>query len=109
MGAQSATAQNYISNEVVLELTRAGLAYDHPMRQELEEKAEIVGDDRNLFVRVPDAQGGRTMLADEIERLKHDPRYVATIPPDPPKVAKTDMRKLTEYFDKVASGEVVAE
>jgi hypothetical protein len=49
------------------------------------------------------------MLADEIERLKHDPRYVATIPPDPPKVAKTDMRKLTENFDKVASGEVRVE
>ncbi len=109
MGAQSATAQNYISNEVVLELTRAGLAYDHPMRQELEEKAEIVGDDRNLFVRVPDAQGGRTMLADEIERLKHDPRYAATIPADPEKVAKSDMKKLTENFDAIASGKMIAE
>jgi len=109
MGAESSTGKAYISSEVVKALISANLPYDHPMRQELEEKAEIVGDDRNLFVRVPDAQGGRTMLADEIERLKHDPRYVATIPPDPPKVAKTDMRKLTEYFDKVASGEVVAE
>jgi len=39
------------------------------------------------------------MLADEIERLKHDPRYVATIPPSPERVARTDMKKLSENFD----------
>jgi hypothetical protein len=109
MGGQSSTAKAYISTEVVKALISAHLPYDHPMRQELEEKAEIVGDDRNLYVRVPDGQGGRTMLGDEIERLKHDPRYVASIPVDPPKVAKTDIGKLTEYFDKVASGEVRVE
>jgi hypothetical protein len=109
MGGQSSTAKAFISSEVVKALAIANLPYDHPMRQELEEKAEIVGDDRNLYVRVPDGQGGRIMLEDEIERLKHDPRYVATIPPDPPKVAKTDMGKLTENFDKVASGEVRVE
>jgi hypothetical protein len=109
MGAESSTGKAYISSEVVKALIGANFPYNHPMRQELEEKAEIVGDERSLFVRVPDAQGGKAMLADENERLKHDPRYVATIPPDPPKVAKTDMRKLTENFDKVASGEVRVE
>ena len=109
MGAQSSTGKAYISSEVVKALISANLPYNHPMRQELEEKAEIVGDERNLFVRVPDAQGGRTMLADEIERLKHDPRYAATIPADPEKVAKSDMKKLTENFDAIASGKMIAE
>ena len=109
MGAQSSTGKAYISSEVVKALISANLPYNHPMRQELEEKAEIVGDERNVFVRVPDGQGGRTMLADEIERLKHDPRYAATIPADPPKVARTDMKKLTENFDAIASGKMIVE
>lgn len=109
MGGQSSTTKAYISSEVVKALIGAHLPYDHPMRQELEEKAEIVGDDRNLYVRVPDGQGGRILLEDEIERLKHDPRYVATIPPSPPKVAKTDMGKLTENFAAIARGEVAVE
>lgn len=111
MGAQSSTAKAYISSEVVKALAGANLPYDHPMRQELEEKAEIVGDDRNrnLFVRVPDGKGGRTMLADEIERLKHDPRYVANISPDPEKIAKTDIAKLTAHFDAIATGKMIAE
>jgi hypothetical protein len=109
MGAQSSTAKVYLSSEVVKALTNAHLPYDHPMRQELEEKAEIVGDNRNLFVRVPDGRGGRTMLADEIERLKHDPRYVATIPPSPEKVPRFDMKKRTENFDAIASGKKTVE
>jgi hypothetical protein len=109
MGAQSSTGKAYISSEVVKALISANLPYDHPMRQELEEKAEIFGDERNLFVRVPDAQGGKAMLADEIERLKHDPRYVATIPPSPEKVPRTDMKKLIENFDAIASGKKIVE
>ena len=99
MGAQSSTGKAYISSEVVKALISANLPYNHPMRQELEANAEIVGDDRNLFVRVPDGRGGKAILADEIERLKHDPRYVATIPPSPERVARTDMKKLSENFD----------
>ena len=109
MGAQSSTAKVFISSEVVKALAVANLPYNHPMRQELEEKSEIVGDERDLFVRVPDAQGGRNMLADEIERLKHDPRYLATIPPSPEKVPRTDMKKLIENFDAIASGKKIAE
>ncbi len=99
MGAQSSTGKAYISSEVVKALISANLPHNHPMRQELEANAEIVGDDRNLFVRVPDGRGGKAILADEIERLKHDPRYVATIPPSPERVARTDMKKLSENFD----------
>jgi len=49
------------------------------------------------------------MLADEIERLKHDLRYVATIPASPKKVARTDMKKLTENFDVIATGKMIVE
>jgi len=99
MGAQSSTGKAYISSKVVKALISANLPHNHPMRQELEANAEIVGDDRNLFVRVPDGRGGKAILADEIERLKHDPRYVATISPSPERVARTDMKKLSENFD----------
>ena len=44
-----------------------------------------------------------------INELRHDPSYAHSFPADRPKVAKTDMGKLTEYFDKVASGEVRVE
>jgi len=49
------------------------------------------------------------MLDDRIEELRHDPRYAASFPADPPKVAKTDMRKLTENFAAIARGEVAVE
>src|SRR5216684_9091782 len=63
MGAQSSTGKAYISSEVVKAVISANLPHNHPMRQELEANAEIVGDDRNLFVRVPDGRGGKAILA----------------------------------------------
>jgi len=108
MGTRSSTAQKFISDEITGALTRAGLDYDNPIREVLDREAEIVGV-REAVVRVRGECSQMLMLDDRIEELRHDPSYAASFPTDPPKVAKTDMRKLTENFDKVASGEVRVE
>src|ERR1035437_3898961 len=108
MGTRSSTAQKFISDEITQALLRAGLDYDHPIREVLDREAEIVGV-RDAVVRVRDERNQMLMLDDRIEDLRHDPSYADSFPADPPKVAKTDMGKLTENFDKIASGEVRAE
>ena len=105
MGTRSSTAQKFISDEITQALLRAGLDYDHPIREVLDREAEIVGV-RDAVVRVRDERNQMLMLDDRIKELRHDPSYAHSFPADPPKVAKTDMGKLTENFDKVASGEV---
>ena len=101
-------AQKFISDEISRALARAGLDYNHPIREVLDREAEIVGV-RDAVVRVRGERDQMLMLDDRIEELRHDPSYAASFPADPPKVAKTDMGKLTENFDKIASGEVRVE
>jgi hypothetical protein len=74
----TAIAQHFTSTEVCKELTNAGLPHNHPIRQEVEKEAVIVGD-RDAFVKIPDGQGGTLMLADRIDQLKRDPRFAASI------------------------------
>src|ERR1019366_6680726 len=53
MGTRSSTAQKFISDEITQALLRAGLDYDHPIREVLDREAEIVGV-RDAVVRVRD-------------------------------------------------------
>ena len=108
MGTRSSTAQEFISDDINKALARAGLDYDHPIREVLNREAEIVGT-REAVVRVRGERDQMLMLDDRIEELRHDPRYAASFPADPPKVAKTDMGKLTENFAAIARGEVAGE
>ena len=101
-------AQKFISDEISRALARAGLDYNHPIREVLDREAEIVGV-RDAVVRVRGERDQMLMLDDRIKELRHDPSYAHSFPADPPKVAKTDMGKLTENFDKIASGEVRVE
>jgi hypothetical protein len=66
------------------------LEYDHPVGKLLDREAEIVGL-REPVVRVRGANGQLLMLDDRIKELRHDPRYAAIFPADPPKVAKGDL------------------
>lgn len=43
MGTRSSTAQKFFSDEISRALSRAGLDYNHPIREVLDRKAEIVG------------------------------------------------------------------
>jgi hypothetical protein len=47
------------------------------------------------------------MLSARIDQFRVDPRFAATFPPDPPKVAPTDITKLSENFDAIAAGKVI--
>jgi hypothetical protein len=105
---RSSTAQKFISDEINGALARAGLDHDHSIREVLDQESEIVGT-REAMVRVRNERDQLLMLDDRIDELRRDPRYAASFPADPPKVAKTDIGKLTENFDKVASGEVRVE
>jgi hypothetical protein len=50
---RSSTAQRFISDEITKALARAGLSYDHPIREDLDAWAEIVGV-RDAVVRIRD-------------------------------------------------------
>lgn len=108
MGTRSSTAQKFISDEISRALARAGLDYHHPIREVLDREADIVGV-RDAVVRVRDERNRTLMLDDRIKELRHDPSYAHSFPADPPKVAKTDMGKLTENFDAIATGKMIAE
>jgi hypothetical protein len=103
------TAQKFIHDDIDTALARAGLEYDHPVRDLLDREAEIVGDLREPVVRVRGANGQSLMLEDRIKELRHDPRYAAVFPADKPKVANGDLGKLSENFSAIANGEVVVE
>jgi hypothetical protein len=105
---RNSTAQKFVYDDISGALARAGLPYDHPIREVLDKEAEIVGT-REAVVRVRGERGEMLMLDDRIEEMRHNPRYAASFPADPPKVAKTDMGKLTENFAAIARGEVAVE
>lgn len=108
MKTRSSTEQKVISDEVTGALMRTGLDYDNPIRKVLETEAEIVGI-RDAVVRVPGEGGVMLTLDDRIEQLRCDPSHAASFPPDPPKVAKGDMAKLSENFEKIIDGSVSVE
>jgi hypothetical protein len=108
MGGRSPTAQKFISDEITQALLRAGLVYDHPIREDLDARAEILGV-YDAVVRVRDEHNQTLMLEDRIAQLKSDPRFAHTFPADPPKVAKGDLLKLSENFSAIADGSVRVE
>ena len=101
MSLSTTTERNYAANQIGTAMSLAGLAHDHPMRQELEERAVIVGG-RDPAVRV----NGKS-LDDAIAELKRDPRYAGTFEPTPKTVDHRDMRKLSENFTAIAEGKIV--
>jgi len=108
METRSSTAQKFIYDGITGALIRAGLGYDHPLREVLDRESEIVGV-RDAVVRVRGEGGQLLMLDDRIKELRHDPSYANLFPADPPKVAKGDMAKLRDNFDAVASGKIRVE
>jgi hypothetical protein len=105
---RSSTEQKFIHDEVTRALMGAHLDYDNPIRAVLEREAEIVGV-REAVVRVPGQNGHMLMLDDRLADLRRDPSYAAVFPADPPKVAKGDMAKLCQNFEKIVDGTVCVE
>jgi hypothetical protein len=108
METRNATTRKFISDEITRALLRAGLSYDHPIGEDLDARAEIAGV-RDALVRVRDERNQTLKLEDRIVQLRHDPRFAASFPLDPPKIARSDMRKLAETFDAIAAGKVGVE
>ena len=81
---RSIVAQNFITSKVSEALTRYGIAHNDPIRQELEQDAEIDGT-RDAWVRVRGVS-----IDDRIDELRRDPRFASSFPADPPRVAKGD-------------------
>ena len=101
MSLSTATEQNYGARVIGEGLSRAGLPFDHPIRQVLEENAVIVGE-RDPAVRV----NGKS-LDDAIIELRKDPKYAGTFGPALKSVDHRDMKTLTENFDAVRTGKIV--
>jgi hypothetical protein len=53
--------------------------------------------------------GQMLMLDDRLAELRLDPSYAAVFPADPPKIAKGDMAKLCQNFEKIIDGTVCVE
>ena len=100
MSLETATEQNYGAKEIGAGLSRANLAFDHPIREVLEENATIVGG-RDPAVRI-----NGMSVDDAIIELRKDPRYAGTFAPKPKEIDHNDLKTLTENFADVAAGRV---
>ena len=101
MALETATEQNFGAKQIGEGLSRAGLPYDHPIRQVLEENATIVGG-RDPAVRV----NGRS-VDDAISELRKDPKYAGTFEPAPKTIDHNDMKTMSSHFDAIRTGKIV--
>lgn len=104
MEQRSALTQQFITAEIGRALDRAGLPVDHPIKDELDARAALVGI-RDAGVRIVD--GDRiAMLDDYIAELKTDPQYVGTFPPDPKTISVRNQRLVNANLQAIADGKV---
>ena len=106
--AKSEITRRHIHQAVMKELVNARLDCDHPMGSVLESEAQIVGLLGRPCVRIVDANGNWTMLADRIEELKADPRFRDSIS-NPTRVAKGDLDGVRDHFNDIVSGAAIVE
>lgn len=96
--------KDFISTKVLAPLSRAGVDHNAPIRHLLKEECEV-GGVRDATVR---ARGDISLDA-RIDELRRDPRYASSFPSSKPTVARTDMRRMSENFAKIADGTVRVE
>ena len=101
MALETATEQNFGAKRIGEALGRAGLAFNHPIRQALEADAVIVGG-RDPAVRV----NGKS-LDDAIAELRQDKRYAETLGPAPKEIDHNDLKTMSENFADIATGKIV--
>src|ERR1039458_207798 len=98
----SVTELHFAASEIGAAMSQAGLAWDHPIRRELEERAVILTTGREAAVRVDGLS-----LADAIIELRKDPKYDGTFAAPPKTIDHNDLKTLTENFDAVRTGKIV--
>ena len=92
--------ENFIDEKVREALSRKNLPHNHVVADVLRGEAQFAGS--SLAIITANGAG----LDQRIEQLREHPQYRHTFPADPPKLAKSDMQKMSENFSKIASGEV---
>jgi hypothetical protein len=100
--------RKFVVDQIDMALSRNHLPYDSSVREDLESRAEVAGA-RQTVVRVLDESGCSLTLDDRIKQLKYDPRLVNCFPPDPPRISRTDQKKLNANFVRILTGEIVVE
>ena len=95
------TEQNFGAKQIGEGLSRAGLAFDHPIRQELEARAVIVGG-RDPAVRIDGMS-----VDDAIATLRQEKRYAGTFEPAPKTIDHNDMKTMSSHFDAIRTGKIV--
>ena len=100
--------RKFVAIEIDNALSRHGLHGNSLVRDDLESRAEITGA-RQTVVRVLDESGCSLTLDDRIEQLRGDPRFLDSFPPEPPRISRTDQKKLNANFAKILTGEIVVE
>ncbi len=100
--------QKFVAIEIDNALSRHGLHENSLVRDDLESRAEVTGA-RQTVVRVLDDSGRSLTLDDRIKQLRGDPRFSDSFPPEPPRISRTDQRKLNANFAKILTGEIIVE
>jgi hypothetical protein len=102
---RSTVQQRFVDAEIHEALIRAGLAYDNPIRQMLNEGAEIVGPPGEGYLRVTDQSGGLVSVDHRIKELRADPNFRSCFP-EAPKIARGNEDQIRQNFDRIARGDV---
>ena len=102
---RSMMQQAFVDAEIRKAMIRAGLAYDNPIRQMLDDGAEIVGPPGEGYLRVTDESGGLVSVDHRIQELRADQHFCSYFP-EPPKIARGNEEQIRENFDRIARGEV---
>ena len=101
MALEIPTEQNFGAKQIGEGLSRAGLPYDHPIRQELEARAVISGG-RDPAVRIDGLS-----VDDAITELRKDPKYAGTFEPAPKTIDHNDLKTMSAHFDAIRTGKIV--
>ena len=108
MTQRSTVKQHLVNAKIDDVLTRAGLPLTSPLRDLLDREAEVVDNGREFYVHVPRPDRDIS-LSELLEEVRGDAMFLHHFPKDAPRVAKNDMRQMSDSFDDIVSGKVKVE
>jgi hypothetical protein len=97
--------QAFVDTEIRKAMIRAGLAYDNPIRQVLDDSAEIVGPPGEGYLRVTDESGGLVSVDHRIQELRANQHFRSYFP-ELPQITRGNEEQIRQNFDRIARGEV---
>jgi hypothetical protein len=100
--------RKFIADEIANALERHRLPCDSPLREVLKASTPV-GDGRNPEVFIRDGSNQLVSIDRRLRQLRNEQRFQGYFPPEPPKVPWNDLKKLSEHFDQIRTGEMSVE